>query len=148
MEVAWGVNHNQRAAGGAVQRQDRALLALRSTLPFEAWTTWDDPQGPVKILFATPPHIGGTVISNLAPMVAAGKAKAVDRATVNPNRDMVLISQRRHVEVASPSSSISPSQPGNVPLPCVGTCFMGAGNVGQWSIHADAGGMDPITLFA
>ena len=86
---------------------------------FEAWTTWDDPHGPVKILFVTPPHIGGTVISNLAPMVAAGKAKAVNRATVDPDRDIVLISQRRHVEVASPKLVDLAVAAGNmIPLPC------------------------------
>ena len=82
MEVAWGVDRNAPLPTGPSPRRIELFWHCGQRW-FEAWTTWDDPQGPVKILFATPPHIGGTVISNLAPMVAAGKAKAVDRATVH-----------------------------------------------------------------
>lgn len=145
MEVAWGVDRNQPLPGGPFQRRIELFWHCGQRW-FEAWTTWDDPQGPVKILFASPPHTGGEVVANVAPLVAAGQANVVDRTTVNLNRDMVLISQPRHVEVA-PNSPTSPSQLGQVPLPSVGTAFQGTGPVGRWSIHADSGGMNPISLF-
>ena len=146
MEVAWGVDRTQPLPGGPFQRRIELFWHCGQRW-FEAWTTWDDRQGPVKILFATPPHTGGTVFANVAPLVNAGQATPVNRSTVDLTRDMVLIGESEHSEVPGPQLTTAATAHGQPPLPSIGKRYQGGGTVGQWSIHAHAGGMNPISLF-
>jgi hypothetical protein len=104
----------------------------------------------VKVLFATPPHSGGTVVSRIEPMVTAGKATPVGPGSpVDMTRDMVLISQPTHVETPALTWKSVPTSLGSIPLPSIGKTYQSEGAVGRWRIHPDAGGSsNPPTPFA
>jgi hypothetical protein len=148
MEIAWGADRTQKLPPGPFVRRIELLWHCAQRW-FDAWTTWDDPNGPVKVLFATPPHSGGTVTSRIDPMVTGGKATPVVASTVDKSRAMVLISQPTHAEVPMLTWKSVATPLGSIPLPSIGTKYQSTGAVGRWRIHPDAGGsINPPTPFA
>ena len=113
---------------------------------FEAWLTWEDASSPIRVLFATPPHTAGEVLSSVS-SAPAGQVTNVKAATADPDRDMVLVTEAEHTERRFPTLTFWPTEQFLIPLPSVGITWDGNGEVGAWSIHADSGGVRPPTTF-
>lgn len=143
MDVAWGYNGTPADFPPAHYRTREIRLWWHCSQPwFESWVTWEKPDGPVGILFATPPHDGGNVYLDLADAVANNDAApALSAADCNPLREMVLVSQDLHtwhLEITT-----LPTGPGNFPFPTLGQAFDDVSPVGAWTIPRRAGGMNP-----
>lgn len=113
---------------------------------FESWLTWEDASSPIRVLFATPPHTAGEVLSSVS-SAPPGQATKVKAAQADPIRDMVLVTEAEHTERRLPTLTFGPTEQSNIPLPSVGITWEGKGKVGAWSIHADSGGVRPPTTF-
>lgn len=110
---------------------------------FEAWLSWQSADGPVRVLFATPPHTGGVVRESVAGAERDGLAVATSPSQVDRSRAMVLVSQQRHRPSPMFGSLIASSPMGQIRLPAVGRAYRGSGAVGTWTPTAAAGGIDP-----
>lgn len=116
---------------------------------FDCWVTWDS-DGPVMLLFATPAHLLGEVRPNMAAHVNAGRAVEVNHADPREDFDMVIVTQEDQVDDAVAGllgRTWQPSTNGDVKVPPVGATWRGTGDVGTYSVHANAGGMRPRTIF-
>lgn len=113
---------------------------------FEAWVGWNDPSDAVSVLFATPPHAFGEVISSVL-NAGPGQATSITASGADPNRDMILITEDAHVERPTIGLGFWPTGKTKIPLPSIGRAFDGSGPVHAWRIHANSGGVHPETVF-
>lgn len=113
---------------------------------FETWLTWEDETGPISVLFASPPHAAGVVLSSVLD-APPGQATAVTPKTAAAAGDMVLITAERHRTRRFPILTFWGTGRAKVPLPAIGVPYEGVGNVGAWSIEANSGGARPRTGF-
>jgi hypothetical protein len=143
MEVAWGYNGTPTDFPPAKYREREIHLWWHCAQPwFESWVTWENPGGPVEILFATPAHDGGNVYLDLADAVVNNDAAlALSVADCNPHREMVLVGQQLHQWKLVVTSL--PTPPKGFPIPTLGQRFDDVSPVEAWTIPTHAGGMNP-----
>lgn len=108
---------------------------------FESWVTWERKNGPIHVLFATPPIIGGTIWKDIDAAEQAGQANPLANPfQADPNGDMVLISQPLHEPTHRTLTLLS--NVAAIPTPQFSTHWTDSGKVAAWSIPAHAGGMN------
>jgi hypothetical protein len=148
LELAWGVDRASQLPDPLPQRRPLRFTWHCSQRWFEAWVRWDDHVGPVELMFATPAHTGGTIVRDPGTSEAKGLTTPVAPPTFAEQRGMILVAQQQHVPTIVVSMMIVGTLVGDVPLPEIGFKFQGQGDVGRWSLTADAGGVVPDTDWA
>ncbi len=147
METAWGVSRSQPLPASVDRSRRIVLLWHCAQRWFDAWVTWDSPDGPVTLLFATPPHTGGKILDRIDGAVSKGWAQPVDASSVAAEGDMVLVCQERNLPAGPRRSRAAWTGLGSVLLPPIGRGTVGSGAVQAHSISADAGGARPATTW-
>lgn len=145
METAWGVDRSSPLPRRVDRSRRIDLLWHCAQRWFDAWVTWQSVDGPVTVLFATPPHTGGDIIDEIASAVSQGRATAVDAASAGADGDMVIVCQERNRPGRRTIPQPGWSPRGAITLPAIGRGTVGSGTVGTYSISADAGGSRPRT---
>jgi hypothetical protein len=149
IEKAWGVDRAEPLPAELDHSRRIDLLWHCAQRWFDAWVTWQAKEGPVVVLFATPPHVGGSIVDRIDVAVAAGWAKKVDAAGADPDGDMVLVCQETNLpgpKLLAPF--LDWSGLGEILLPAIGRDTVGGGDPAAYSISADAGGATPRTAWA
>lgn len=148
MERAWSVDRGQPLPATIADRRGIELVWHCAQRWFDAWITWQSAEGPVTVLFATPPHTGGDIIDRIADATAVGRATPVSATTAGADGDMVLVCQEENGPASWGSSLVTGWwASGAFPLPPIGRATRGTGAVGAYSISADAGGNRPRTMW-
>jgi hypothetical protein len=138
LERAWG--------GGATLPTDRSRPVHTwwyCVQPwFDTWVTWENAQAPVRLIFSTPSHLGGAMVTNMNKAVQEQPPLARKLAPGDlgsDDGDMVLIGRTRHQR--KKVSTTMPSPFGQVSVPK--RVWSDLGPAGRWSIPIDGGGIQP-----